>query len=410
MIITKSNRLLVVLKVIYSILLLAWVGKVFKYYFDFVIVDNVGLVVATAISFGVSSRLQWSSWLNWVTIIIASVTPLLVYPVTSELISHINSADIVLYVALIVAIFAINSLKKPQLALFPVLMTIITWLLPYKFTDAQRHYFDRVAAEHNTRKGTIHFVKWKNDYWLYYNNHLQYSTLDGHMYAEAYVHPAMNTVGSDASVLLIGGDNRILINELSKYENIDLTIIPYDQEFATFMQNQDFIPTKPVNSLQAIKSDPFSHLSKNTGKYSLIIVDMLEGSSPEFNQFYTEEFYSACYKALAENGKLVTQAGNLILNKDQLLTIQKTLNESGFNTLPYHAQVPTIGEWSWVLASKTRIPDIDLQNMQVQTKWLDQDAMNMMLAFGKMDYFPGHKGHINTIKQPVFTHQNNPKP
>ena len=128
---------------------------------------------------------------------------------------------------------------------------------------------------------------------------------------------------------------------------------------------------------------------------------MPEALGVDVNQYYTQEFYQYCFNALNENGYLATQASNPNLNQGSFLTIKNTIENSGFISTSYQAQIPTIGQWSWVIGSKDSV-QINLKNLAVNTKWIDEEAMQMMFSFGKMGYYPGIGDSVNTIKKPLL--------
>lgn len=81
---------------------------------------------------------------------------------------------------------------------------------------------------------------------------------------------------------------------------------------------------------------------------------------------------------------------------------------AGFNTLLLHNQVPTLGEWGWVLGTKS--PGIDLKSAikeidlgTLETRWLTNDALTALCSFGK-EVFPKNTDEIdiNKLHDPVL--------
>jgi predicted membrane-bound spermidine synthase len=93
-----------------------------------------------------------------------------------------------------------------------------------------------------------------------------------------------------------------------------------------------------------------------------------------------------------EDALLVFPSGNPYLEVDRFNNSLATLDSLGYAVLPYHAQVPTKGELSWILASqsmsseemKRKLLDIPEDAKGI---WWNKEAMKMMLSFGKIDYF-----------------------
>lgn len=78
--------------------------------------------------------------------------------------------------------------------------------------------------------------------------------------------------------------------------------------------------------------------------------------------------------------------------------IVTTLETAGLKTLPYHAYVPSFGEWGYVMASLQddfKIPDA----YQVPTRFLDKTTTAQMFVFPKdMPRLNVEANHLNTQK------------
>jgi len=394
----KKLKLQHFLAFIYAVILMLWVAKIYKYYFDMDKADWSALVIILTAAFVLGLRLR-VKLPQWISLVLVVAIPISAYPLISFLILYFNSAWTWLYVFLSIGVFLAPSIR-PKWHVLPLLSISIVWFLPFNFLPDQSLYYERLIAKQETRKGIAHVVRWKNDFWLHYNKQLQFSTLDGHMYGEAYVHPAMSMVNENSEVLVIGGDNGLVFHELAKYPKAEISVIPFDAELSEFVQHLQFYNhNRP--SLNVLSTPVFETLRTKAAKFDLIIIDMPEATGVNTNQYYTKEFYDYCFKALNENGLIVTQSGNPILNKGSFITIENTINQSGFFTTAYQAQIPTIGQWSWVIGSKKQ-SEIQLKKLPTETRWLDAEAMEMMLSFGKMDYYPGKGDSINQIKNPTL--------
>ena len=64
-----------------------------------------------------------------------------------------------------------------------------------------------------------------------------------------------------------------------------------------------------------------------------------------------------------------------------------------FGTVPYHLQIPTIGQMGWVLASKeifkhsTGHHALTDARKPFPSQWWNDETMAMMMSMGKQDYF-----------------------
>jgi spermidine synthase len=113
-------------------------------------------------------------------------------------------------------------------------------------------------------------------------------------------------------------------------------------------------------------------------------------------------------------GVMVTQASSPYFSNKAFLCILKTIRSAGFSTLPYHNQIPTMGEWGWVLGVdardisdqklKKKLLQTDIRN--VETKFINRDALVSMIHFGKgiIDAAVLDAIDINTEISPVLYH------
>jgi spermidine synthase len=103
---------------------------------------------------------------------------------------------------------------------------------------------------------------------------------------------------------------------------------------------------------------------------------------------------------------VVVQATSPYHAKESYLCIKRTLEMAGWNTLPYHDNVPSFGDWGWLIASRhlsTQALQDDLQEVkfQVGTRYLSEEVFQSSLVFGKGALTAKNSG-INTLMEPVL--------
>lgn len=383
------------LAIFYAIILTLWIARIYKHYFEFGLADQIALFVTGSMAIWVGHRFLSNLNIPWsIAITLCVGLPLAVFQMISELMVWFSDTWIWLQAIQILAIFGFFLIRQMAMTSSPILAVIAVWFLGFKFYPAQVRYYDRVIDQQETRSGNIHVVKWKNDYWLHYNNVPQFSTLDAHMYGEALTLPAMSGP-IPASILIIGGENLLALHELSKFDSLKIFVHAIDQTYLEYMQYQKWHPyTLPT--FQVLDENPFQWLSAH--QPDLILLDLAE-MNLETNAFFSEEFFKVAFAALPENGRIALSTGDPYLEKNKWLILENTLHHAGFSTISYHAQIPTIGESGFVLGHKH--PDFSLKiNPEIATRWLNEDAMKMMLSFGKKAYFAGETDSVNTIKNP----------
>ncbi|MFY0689191.1 MAG: hypothetical protein JXQ90_18620 [Cyclobacteriaceae bacterium] len=367
-----------------------WLCHLYKLFFDFRIQDGLGILalmlIAAILSF--KFKIKSGSWLSLpasIGLVAGS------YQSISLTLIHSHYAWLIIYaIAIVLALlsFTLSELKFSSLAYLT--SALLTYAM-YDHNEAQSGYFDRLVATKQTRQGEIHITQWKNDYWLHYNNQLQYSTVDRHVYAEAFVMPAMHLIKPN-NILLIGGDNGLIEHTLSQWDEVSIDIVPYDTAFSNFMRIQPLIEIKKSDKIAIQKMTIWELVNQTDQLYDLIIVDVPDPQHPEYAQYYTREFYDKCHRILKANGGIVIQLGNPYTTPQDYASLHRTLAVNSFVTIDYFAQIPTIGQWGWAIGVKDMSADELTAKTKslsplIPTKWWNNEAMQMMLGHGKASYF-----------------------
>lgn len=280
-----------------------------------------------------------------------------------------------------------------------------------EFFESQSKYHDKVIFSQETDVQRIDVTEWKGDYWFYADGINQFSSIDSWLFYEPFAYPILQLADNPRNTLIIGGENGMLMSELRKVGLKAIDQIPIDNELQELSQNETLFtslnnssPSK--NSPKIIQRDVFTFLYESSVKYDLIFIDVADPIDLERNQYFTKEFYELIKTVLADGGLMVTQSGSPYFATEAYAVVQRTLQASGFSTLPYHNQVLTLGEWSWTIASvtltKTEMRE-SLANgdFKYSTKWLNQEAMEMMMSFGKPDRKIDDL-QINTMIEPTL--------
>lgn len=290
----------------------------------------------------------------------------------------------------------------------------------------QKRYTDKIVYEEQSRYQKIVMTQYKDDYWLYLNSHLQFSTFDEWLYHEPLVHPVMQfatQAGSQSKkegkidVLILGGGDGCAAREVLKYDNINtITLVDLDPSM-TKLGKENLVLTKVnKNSLnnERVKVrnvDAFTFLADSMVFYDVMIVDFPDPKTIEVNTLYTLEFYQLCYQHLRPNGIMITQAGSPYYAAKAFDCIDKTMQAAGFQTLPMHNQVLTMGEWGWIVGNKTLESEAlkevfrSFEFKNIETKWINNEAMLQITSFGKK-WKKGDEGEkeleINAIHNPIL--------
>lgn len=330
---------------------------------------------------------------------------------------------------LVAALVAITFLKGAQIkrkkALWGALgfaaMVIIVGLSftkPIIIWGEQNKYKDKVVFSTQSKYQKIVITEWKEDYWLYLNGNLQFCSMDEVMYHEPLVHPVMNLSEKPTNILILGGGDGCAVREILKYPSVErIDLVDLDQKMTDLAKtnsiltaiNQGSFDDKKVN---VFNQDAFIFMTNNKQFYDVIIVDLPDPRTIELGRLYSHEFYALCNRSLRPRGAIITQAGSPYYVTKAFECIQETVKSADFNVVPMHNQVLSMGEWGWIVGVKksfrseeqlkTRLGSFKFEN--VKTDWINQDAMNLMMSFGKTSFFKSETDsvEINRVHNPVL--------
>jgi spermidine synthase len=258
------------------------------------------------------------------------------------------------------------------------------WLRPWHHAVFE----DRVVLVRQTPYQKIVITHSRGDVRLFLNSNLQFSSWDEHRYHEALVHPIMALAPEKKTVLVLGGGDGLAVRELLKYkETSEITLVDLDPAMTALASehpmlrkiNQDSFRSPKVHVVHA---DAFTYLQKSKQLFDIIIADLPDPNNTGLARLYSVEFYKLIHHTLARSGLLVTQATSPYFAKKAFWCIDRTLQKVGFQTFPYHAYVPSFGDWGFVLAARTHLVPEDAK-LAVPTRFLDQASMRQLFVFAK---------------------------
>jgi len=234
---------------------------------------------------------------------------------------------------------------------------------PFEVTARQRLYrFPIVHVERSPHQEIVltseRWVKGREpDVRLYLNGDLQLSTIDEHRYHEALVHPAMD--GPRGRVLVLGGGDGMALREVLGYDDVasvtlvdlDPAVVELARSDPRLVEHNDGAFADP--RVTVVAADAFSWARAHRGDaFDAIIVDLPDPDSTETAKLYTVEFYGMLAGLLADGGRVVVQAGSPFFAPLSFWSIVTTVRGAGLVPLPYHVDVPSFGDWGFVLAER----------------------------------------------------------
>lgn len=218
-------------------------------------------------------------------------------------------------------------------------------------------YADEIVYSRNTPYQRIVVTRNAAGFQLFLNGALQFSSVDEYRYHEALVHPAMVTAATPRRVLVLGGGDGLAVREILKYKEVtQVTLVDIDPEMTRLARefpllralNQDALSDARVT---IVNDDAMRWLAARNGIFDVVIVDFPDPNSFSLGKLYTTRFYEHVRAALAPDGAIVVQATSPLFARKSYWCIARTLETSGFSVRPFHAFVPSFGEWGFMLAA-----------------------------------------------------------
>ncbi|MEN8258008.1 MAG: polyamine aminopropyltransferase [Thermodesulfobacteriota bacterium] len=312
--------------------------------------------------------------------------------------------------------------KKTVLALLAccTLTLLGTALLakPILLYGEQKQYKDKIIYSEQTPYQKIIFTRWKEDIWLFLNGQEQFSSYDEERYHEPLVHPAMLLAGHRSNVLILGGGDGLALREIWKHQDVKkVTMVDLDPAVTRLAREYKPLVALNQNSmndqrLKVVHQDAARFLRETNELFDVIIIDLPDPDSIDLMHLYSRNFYQLVGRHLTTGGVMVSQATSPWFAKQAFLSIYKTVQAAGFTVLPYHNQIPTMGEWAWVLGVQAKGMDtnqlkekvLKLDFNDLPSRFLDNDAMVSMGHFSRDMVGPQQleKVEVNSELSPVL--------
>ncbi|ONM50069.1 polyamine aminopropyltransferase [Nocardia donostiensis] len=195
---------------------------------------------------------------------------------------------------------------------------------------------------------------------LFLNGDLQFSSVDEYRYHEALVHPAL--AGPRRDVLVIGGGDGLALREILRYPDVAaVTLVELDPQMIRLARTDPRLTTLNEHAfadprVQVITTDAFAWLRTVRVDFDAVIVDLPDPDQTSIAKLYSTEFYSMAAGVLAPGGTMVVQAGSPFFAQRSFWCITSTVRSAGLHVLPYHVDVPSFGDWGFVLATHEAEP------------------------------------------------------
>ncbi len=236
---------------------------------------------------------------------------------------------------------------------------ITTWAEDRLYQDpvafASSTPYQRIVVTHGAGEG-------RAGYRLFLNGNLQFAQRDEYRYHEALVHPVMSAFsasgGAPRAVAVLGGGDGMAVREILKYHGVqNVTLVELDPAMTELFSQQAALVQLnegALNSpkLRIVNADAFKWLETTSETFDVIVVDFPDPTNFNIGKLYTNSFYALLDKHLGASGYAVIQTTSPLVARHSFWTVVTTIESVGLSATPYHANVPSFGEWGFVIASR----------------------------------------------------------
>ena len=248
-----------------------------------------------------------------------------------------------------------------------------------------RFYGDRILYSETSAYQRVVVTSSRVGVRLFLNGNLQFHSRDEYRYHEALVHPAMAAHGAPKRVLVLGGGDGMAVREVLKYPSVEeVTLVELDPHMTKLFSEQPMLRQLNADALHSpklriVNTDAFAWLEKTPGTFDVIVVDFPDPTNFSIGKLYTTSFYSLIDAHLSASGYAVMQTTSPLIARKSYWTVATTIEAAGLQTTPYHAHVPSFGEWGFILASRRpfRVPS----QLPAGLRFLTLEGLPAMLQF-----------------------------
>ncbi|NVO04884.1 MAG: polyamine aminopropyltransferase [Rhodoferax sp.] len=242
---------------------------------------------------------------------------------------------------------------------------------------------------------------------LFLNGNLQFAQRDEYRYHEALVHPVMAAFaqgGAPKKVAVLGGGDGMAVREILKYPGVEsVTLVELDPAMTRLFTDEPMLATLNAHALSSpklkiVNTDAFGWLEQSQEVFDVLVVDFPDPTNFSIGKLFTNSFYALLDQHLSATGYAVIQTTSPLVARKSFWTVVHTIASVGLTATPYHAHVPSFGEWGFVIASRRpfRLPT----QLPEGLRFLNSKSLPLLFDFPQdMDAVPTE---INRLSNQVL--------
>ena len=221
-----------------------------------------------------------------------------------------------------------------------------------------RFYGDNVIVRESSDYQRVVVTAGPSGVRLFLNGNLQFHSRDEYRYHEALVHPALLAQGAPRRVLVLGGGDGMAVREVLRHPGVEhITLVELDPHMTRLFREMPVLAALNDHALaspklEIVNADAFAWLASSRDAFDAIVIDFPDPTSFALGKLYTTTFYRLVDQHLAAGGLAVVQTTSPLIARKSFWTVVATIEAVGLSATPYHAHVPSFGEWGFVLAGR----------------------------------------------------------
>ena len=244
-----------------------------------------------------------------------------------------------------------------------------------------------------------------DDVRLFLDGDLQFASSDEHRYHEALVHPAL--VPGARSVLILGGGDGLAAREVLRHDSVERVVeVELDPAVIRLARTDPRMVAANDGALDdprvtVVVDDAMRWLRTAGERFDAVVVDLPDPDQPATAKLYSQEFYGLAARALAPGGRMVVQAGSPWFAPEAFWCIDATVAATGLATTTYHVDVPSFGDWGFVLAARgaAPVPSVDPAVAEA-LRFLDGDVLAAATVFPRDRDRDRYEVEVSTLDRP----------
>jgi spermidine synthase len=175
------------------------------------------------------------------------------------------------------------------------------------------------------------------------------------------------------------------VREVLKYPAVEqVVLVELDPHIVALFRDHELLARLNDHSLSSpklriVQADAFTWLDGNDEVFDAIVVDFPDPTNFALGKLYTTSFYERLDRHLSAGGFAVVQTTSPLLARRSFWTVVTTIEAVGLTATPYHAHVPSFGEWGFVLLG--RRPWAAPRVLPPGLRFLDVEGLSALLQF-----------------------------